>query len=90
MSLIVNSDMYFKNILIVPQNSFAAHSSLIPLRKSKSALAGFTSHLGTSASHSKPLLCSKIVKEGINDSQEEIMEMIDLRKGDILQVNLFK
>lgn len=64
---------------------FAEHTSLLPLRKSKSASAGFQTYRGAHGAYSKQLF-SKIVKEVINDN-EEITEMIDLHKG-VLQFQI--
>jgi len=82
---------------------FAAHTSLLPLRKSKSAFAGFNS---PSIKSTKPFECPVIVKGNLglgqnqrqgkidedNDdgdgSNLEIAEVIDLRRGDVLEFRI--
>lgn len=78
-----------------PKHRFALHSSLQPLRKSKSAFAGFQSvpriHKSTT-----PFGCPVVVKETVEEAEQEhndqersdqpdIAELIDLARGDVLE-----
>lgn len=71
--------------------SFVAHASLLPLHKSKSAFAGFQSSVAGRTT--RPFDCPVVVKQESSNlkteearSLNEIDEMIDLKRGDVLTV----